>query len=458
MQKLRTDFAAGMPIMAADKNETNAAINALIDKVGEADVNTIYINQSRVGSEGRVTGDVCGNVIRAIRAMSHGYLGKYDSTHKRMQLCQLSDEDFNYYAAGGAADLTGAEGDVFMKLPEFWWKCEKVPGSTSTWAISFCLSEREGWKHWDGKFLYGVYEAYSTARLADDTDYSDKSSDTYGGTTWDNRTATLHSRSGIVSSGDICQAALRKQARNRGEGYCIIRWEQHTMMAMLFYAFYGRMNAQRVCGMGAESFRKMCGKTNELGMRDSNYGNGTGTSNDFESGDGPSIKFWGLENWWGNKCEWLDNIYGLTLANGDREIHIYGEEDIIDPYSTVHRTLTEEQVAFDLSESYLYYIGENFDLLPDKNAKGDYDSNYGYCNEIYCCSIKMNEEYYNKDFDYQHKGYVGYRSYYNVIDYGGVAYVYVDYDANSRYDDYGSRLAFKGEFVLVNEVETFKSL
>ena len=58
MEKLRTDFAPGMPIQASETNKTNAAINALIDKVGEADVNTIYIDQTRVEAEGRVIGDI----------------------------------------------------------------------------------------------------------------------------------------------------------------------------------------------------------------------------------------------------------------------------------------------------------------------------------------------------------------------------------------------------------------
>lgn len=457
MQKLKTNFVDGMPILAAYQNETNAAINALIDHVGEADVNTIYINQSRAEAEGRVTGDVCGNVIRAIRAMSHGYLGKYDSTHHRMQLCQLSDEDFNYYAAGGTADLTGTDGDVFMKLPEFWWKCEKVTGSTSTWAISFCLSEREGWKHWDGKFLFGVYEAYSTARLTDDTDFVDKSDDNYGGTTFDNRSATLHSRSGIVSSGSICQAALRKQARNRGAGYCIVRWEQHTMMAMLFYAFYGRMDAQKVCGQGSSNYRKTTGKTNALGMQDTNYGNGTGSCTSSTSNDGTSIKFWGLENWWGNKYEWLDNIYGLE-SDGSKEIHIYGEEDITDPTSTSKRILGEDKVMIGSSEGYLCYLGENFDLLPDKDAKGDEDDNYGYCDEIYADTTEMDEEYYDEAFEPFHLGYVGYRSYGYDFGNGGVAYVGVYHDASDRDDHCGSRLAFKGDFVLVEDVEEFKEL
>lgn len=446
-----------MPIQASETNKTNAAINALIDKIGEADVNTIYIDQTRVEAEGRVTGDIRGNVIRAIRAMSHGYLGKYDSSTHKMRLCQLSDSDFNKYANGDTADLTGAEGDVWMKLPEFWWKCERVPGTTASWAISFSLGEKEGWKHWDGKFLFGVYEAYSTARTTDDTDFVDKSDDNYGGTTFDNRTATLHSHSGIVSSGSICQAALRQEARNRGAGYSIVRWEQHTMMAMLFYAFYGHMDAQRMCGMGTANIRKACGKTDELGMNDTNYGNGTGSTSDWQSGEGASIKFWGLENWWGNKYEWLDNIYGLE-TDGNREIHIYGEEDITDPHASEHRTLTEDQVLIGSSEGYQCYLGENFDLLPDKDAKGDSDYSYGYCDEIYCDTTEMDDDYYDENFDYQHKGYVGCRSYDYGSDDGGVACVYVGGDADDGSGYNGSRLAFHGEFVIVDEVETFKSL
>lgn len=452
MQKLKTNFVDGQPFLAEHMNKTNSTVNELIDRVDGMDVNTIYIHQANLEEENRVSGDIRGNVIRAIRAMSHAYLGKYDATTHRMKLCQLSDQDFNLYATGQSSTLTGEQGDVFMKLPEFWWKCERHGMTPNDFAVSFSLVPREGWNHWDGKFLFGVYEAYSTARKPDDTEFVDTSVDDYNGTTYDNRTATLHSRSGIVSSGGICQAALRKEARNRGRGYCTVRWEQHTVMAMLFYAWYGHMNAQEQCGYGSNNYRKTTGKTDALGMRDTNSENGNGTATSSTSNDGVSIKFWGLENWWGNKYEWIDNIYS---NNG--EVRIYGEADITDPHAEVYRAIPYDDLRMGNDTTDIAYLGENFDLLPDKSGTMD-DSEYGYTDYMYVDETEQDEDYYDENFEPYHLGYVGYRSGGYASSSGGVAYVYVSSGSDNGGDGDGSRLAFKGDFDIIESVEEFEDL
>jgi hypothetical protein len=85
---------------------------------------------------------------------------------------------------------------------------------------------------------------------------------------------------------------------------------------VLYYALYGNTNCQATIGSGTDSYTKNTGTTNSLGMRDTSASK-TGNSN--------SINFLGLENWWGNKYEFIDNVvfnrssasYKYTISEDD---------------------------------------------------------------------------------------------------------------------------------------------
>lgn len=113
-----------------------------------------------------ITGDVNGEAIQAIRSNSHRYLGKYTG-NGQMTICQLDDSDSTKYFDGDNAILTGAQGDVFMRLPKFFYKATNV--STDIWDISFAYGGDSApdatWKTWDGNDLIGAYEAYNYGYL-----------------------------------------------------------------------------------------------------------------------------------------------------------------------------------------------------------------------------------------------------------------------------------------------------
>mgnify|MGYP003507011109 CR=1 FL=1 len=71
-------------------------------------------------------------------------------------------------------------------------------------------------------------------------------------------------------------------------------------MGILFYAYYGNTNSQSICGSGSNSSAKTTGYNDFLGMRDTSIPGG---------GNVYSINFWGLENWWGDLYEYIDNLY-----------------------------------------------------------------------------------------------------------------------------------------------------
>lgn len=236
----------------------------------------IYINQLEPNPSKMITGDINGEIIQWIRNNSHRVLAKKtgDGT---VTYIELDDNNSNKYAADGSeAKTNGTEGDVFVKLPTFYYRGnDDGPDGSSgdNVKIRFSKEPFEDSIEWNTNTLIGAYEAY------------------YGN-------GKLQSRSGVQSSGNISQTDFKSYAAARGEGYQLVDWQMHCVLGCLFYAMYGNTNSQAICGKGTSSDSKTCGETNSLGMTDTTT----------ENGNTMSINFWGLENWWGNKFEYMEGI------------------------------------------------------------------------------------------------------------------------------------------------------
>lgn len=283
---------------------------------------TIQINQNLTDPNSMVTKIVDTGGIKDIRTNSHRYTGTLDSDGV-MLLKQLDDSNSNYYADGTPASLTTLGNDVWMKLPKFWYKA--VEKSTDIWYITFAYGEcpDSTYKEWDDRQLFGVYEMYQG-----------------------------YSVSGKTSTGSLQWSKAVSYATSRGSGYNIISYEQHRIMAFLFIAYYLTTDAQKTCGHGTDSYTKVTGATDILGMTDTTIDNGNSMS----------INFWGLENWWGNKFEWcsgvrIDNyVWNITDCNGiSREY---------------------KQTATTVGFIAKILIGENLDIIPTL-ISGTEDT--GYC-------------------------------------------------------------------------------
>ena len=303
-----------------------------------------------------------------------------------MTYCRLKDDDGTKYYDGTSATLTGGEGDVYMKLPRFWYKAEET--STDVWRIGFANGRPDDtWTEWEGNDLIGVYEAYNTD-------------------------SKVYSRSGVAPTGTVSQANFKSYARARGEGFSIVKWKHHCIMAFLFYAQYGNMNCQAQCGAGTATGEKETGQTNSLGMTDTTTANGNSMS----------INFWGLENWWGNKEEWMDNVaisnYVWRVTEDDGTVRTAGKG--CSSSGWISKTL----------------IGAHLDLIP--TAVGGSDTT-GYC------------DYFNGSYGQR---MVVRSGRYSDTD-GGVAYAGTSVDA---YAFIGSRLAFSGRLVEAKSVEAYKAL
>lgn len=345
---------------------------------------TILLDQTITDPATMITKVYDDGGIDMIRANSHRYVCKL--VDDVLEAKQLQDGNGTLYLDGTTADLTGGEGDVFMKLPAFYYRAWSE--ESDKWYIDFAYGAAPDTtcKYWDGNDFIGVYEGYVS-------------------------NSNLYSRSGIESSGSISQASFKSYARNRGNGYSCVKWKHHSMMAFLFYASYLSTNSQSIVGAGTDSHVKASGQTDLLGMEDTVAG---------VNGNTQSINFWGLENWWGNKFEWVDNvIVNETSANGVWSIT---EDD-----NSVRR-----EVGVFSSGKYISKLKiSNLDALPTAVSAS---ATTGFC------------DYGRID---ETIGVVLRRSYVGNDAQCGVAYIAAAYKGNSAAEGGCSRLVYRGEYKII---------
>ncbi len=349
----------------------------------------ITIDQGQSGESAMISGDVTGVAIQLIRANSHLYLGKQTASGKQL-ICQLKDVMGTQYFDGTTAALDGSEGDHWLRLPEFYWKRTEVSGNKTTYGFAYGGRPDSTWNMWDSRQLLGVHEAYVAS-------------------------SKLYSRSGVQSGADITQGTFKTYARNRGTGYYCVTWEWHCMMAMLFYAWYGRMNCQAQCGAGSDIAHRTLGTKDTLGMADTTSSNGN-TDN---------TKFWGLENWWGGKFEFVDNVdvsnYVWTITNVE------------------HGTTRNAGAGCTTSGwSTKMMLSENMDLIP--TSVGGSDTTF-YC------------DYYGAASGAR----IVLRSSHMNVTEGGVNNIYAQDLISAQSTVAGSRLAFIGEIEEAKSVAAYKA-
>ena len=364
------------------------------DQTKSDDTQMITVSETLNGTAqtlNTTTGKHANAALQAIRDSSHLYMGKYGNG--TMALRQLKDDDGTKYADDNSnANMDGMDGDHFLRInAEFYIK--RVSGSDSgdtvVYGVAVGGKPDNTWKQViSPSDLLGVHEA-----IASDTG--------------NNTSGVLYSKSGMDSTGNVSQDNFKQKARNKGTGFTLVTWEWHCIMAMLFYGWYGRTNAQAQCGTGASTYN---GSTRYTGLKDSLGMTDTTTSN----GNTDNIKFWGIENWWGCKYEFVDNVvvdarvWKVTDKSGSQ------------------RTAGTGASTSNCIKKML--LSENLDMIPTDVVS---DSNY---TTYYC------DRYYQSADNSR----VVLRSCFSAIANGGVAYVDASDDASYTYANIGSRLAFNG--------------
>lgn len=236
------------------------------------------------------------NFLTWLKANTHAYVGKY--VDGGMKLKQLSDSDRNFFVDGTSATsyITNTEGeyDVFVKFPcDIYYKWDYKDGYNNITFTKEIPNDIDNWQKWDKNHIIGIYEASFINNK-------------------------LYSISGHSPVKNKTFSNCKNYISSRGEGFRLITYEFTKLLAFLFYGYYGSLNSQEHCGYGTtnnNSNPKITGITDTLNSIDTNTITGNGAEepdpDQLSAGYGSDIKstnFWFIENFQGNKYEYLDNI------------------------------------------------------------------------------------------------------------------------------------------------------
>lgn len=243
---------------------------------------------------------------------------------------------------------------------------------------------------------------------------------------------------GGTSVANLTQPDMVRYANQRG--LQLVDWEMHKDVANLFYAKYGRRDAQDQCGYGQNTNARIMGTTAMLGMADTvNPEHKTEWCwykiQDEYGGDKyvqiASSNCLGYENWFGNKAEWVDKV-SLPNSPSSEQYKLYIEM----PDGTTRKVKSTSVGGFMTAVVHQKWM----DIV---SAAGAGSSTTYYCDEFVPSGST---------------GRVVYRSSNYASASAGVGRASCGSDSSYTSAYIGSRLAFRGKIEVAESVGAFKSL
>jgi len=221
---------------------------------------------------------------------------------KGIKRCILRDNGtVNYYLDandsrkkedGTVSNLTGADGQVMVEIPKFWWKWEvgTIDGKrTFRWYISD--TQEVG---------YTVHPAFFRDRNndgnAEEVDFRYYSA--YMGSEVNGK---LSSITGKYPSVNKNLSSFRNISQSRGFGWGLVDYNLINAVQLLYLLEYGNFNSQVEIGRGyvdGNSSTSITGTTNLYG--NNSYGSTSGKT---------QMSYRGIEDLWGNVQYWIEGIF-----------------------------------------------------------------------------------------------------------------------------------------------------
>lgn len=273
--------------------------------------------------------------------------------HDKIRGCVLLDSGaVNYYllstnwafkADGTASTLTGADGQVMVEIPKFYYRVDRS-GTISTWNVS--AVPQSGFVIHPAFIKDGVEVnfRYISAYDACVQDVSSSPVSYLSGLNWDNNatpagagvdvTATtgdkLASVKGIYPMVGLTRAQFRTLAANRGTGWRQVDFALWSAIQLLYVVEYQSFFTQNLLGAGNtngsyiapsgnqnDSPNTIAGAGDSIGNGSTNTTSGAGVN----AKPGTSfMKYRGIENWYGNCWAWADGINVNVGSTGN--VHV----------------------------------------------------------------------------------------------------------------------------------------
>lgn len=174
-----------------------------------------------------------------IQSMMKGYKVTTKQGNLPYMLRKLEDDWSKtiggYYGGTYDNNFNGADTNIMVLIPEFWWIDDYSP-SSKTHNLKICPHAKPGWNHHKEAFV-GAYEGI----LTNDSFYS---------------------RKGVVPSVNVTREKLRTAARNNGNAneykWNIYTYNEHRAICHLFLVEYATRNSQKAVNteLTPEGFRQ----------------------------------------------------------------------------------------------------------------------------------------------------------------------------------------------------------
>ena len=212
-----------------------------------------------------------------------------------------------------------------------------------------------------------------------------------------------------------------------GYGFTLVKQRHQNIMGILYVAMYGNTDCKGTIGYGTYSYTKPTGQTDVLGMTDTQIDT---------NGNTMSINFWGLENWWGNKYEWVDNV----LVNPESVNSIFRITEDDGSTRDVQSSYTRNKWIY----PHKMVLGDNLDLIAAPGESGG-AANAGWSDGQYIGGSPSRVIMRSCGYG------VG-------VDYGGIAFC--SGGNNPTYSNYDvtSRLAYTGPITEVEDYNKFSQI
>jgi len=275
----------------------------------------------------------------------------------------LNPTDWSLKEGGGASVLTGADGNVMIEIPRFYYKVSRS-GTVTTWEIA--TQDAPGFTVHPAFIKNGVevshryYGAYDACAF-------DVSASTYiSGLNRDNPisntpnvdvTATtgdkLASVKGVYPMAGLTRSEFRTLARNVGTGWRQLDFHLWSAVGLLYLVEYQTFYNQDVLGEGNTNGSYQTQSDNQNHSPHTIAGAGDAWANGSTDGSQPSagakpgtayMKYRGIENLFGNCWNWADGIN--VNVSGPGIVHITNNDaNWADDTSTNYTLVTSSLIG-----------------------------------------------------------------------------------------------------------------
>jgi hypothetical protein len=214
----------------------------------------------------------------------------------------LDPNDSTKKADGTTANLTGANGQVMVEIPKFWYKKEPfTEGSKMGFRFYISSGPAEG---------YEVHPAFYRDRdgdgIAEEVDFRYYSA--FMGYNNAGKLESLPNKSPTVSQ---TIGTFRSQAQARGNGWGLVDYNLLYAVQLLYLIEYGHFDSQTKIGRGyVDGNTASINTGGTLNKGNHSYGETTGKQ---------QMSYRGIEDYWGNIFYFIDGIVtdstGILIGN-----------------------------------------------------------------------------------------------------------------------------------------------